>query len=182
MPATTVPIDLSDSPTYPQPTFEDFVAQLVDSPVQRSISEARTKGLVNNRGRTLHHLSPTMSTLPDTIEAALKQLVDPPTDQSALLTMLADIEQAAAFLPTIDEYRKYMEYINDARNGQQNPDLAKMRSSLIRDVVDFNDLLLSEMQPAISTIFSSNSLLQVFSSYDVSASIFLSIAGAFVGS
>jgi hypothetical protein len=170
-----MPIDLSDSPTCPRPTFEEFVAQLVNHPVQRSISEAllfeRAKGLINNREEMLHHLSPTMSTLPETMEETLQRLVDPPADQSALLTMLADIEQAAAFLPTIDEYKKYIEYINDARNGQRNPDLAKVRPSLIRDVVDFNDPLLSEMEPSQAAQFLDGQLRSAWAAAETSAKI-----------
>jgi hypothetical protein len=170
-----MPIDLSDSPTCPRPTFEEFVAQLVNHPVQRSISEAllfeRAKGLVNNREEILHHFSPTMSTLAETMEEALQRLVDPPTDQSGLLTMLADIEQAAAFLPTMDEYKKYIVYINDARNGQRNPDLVKVRSSLIRDVVDFNDLLLSEMEPSQAAQFLDGQLKTAWAAAETNAKI-----------
>jgi predicted nuclease of restriction endonuclease-like (RecB) superfamily len=87
-----------------------------------------------------------MSTLSDVIEEALERLIDPPTDRSALLTLLAKIKQEAKSLPTLAKHNEYTEYINDAWDGQRNPDLAKVRSSLIGDVMTFNKLLRNQIE------------------------------------
>jgi hypothetical protein len=51
-----------------------------------------------------------MSTVPSAINEALERLIDPPTNQSALLTLLAKIEQEAKSLPTLAEHNEYTEY------------------------------------------------------------------------
>jgi hypothetical protein len=75
-----------------------------------------------------------MSTVPSAIQEALERLVDPPTDQSPSLTLLAKIEQEAKSLVTLAEHKTYTEYTNNAWDEKQDLDLAKERKSLIGDV------------------------------------------------
>jgi hypothetical protein len=112
-----------------------------------------------------------MSTPLGSIEEALGHLVDPPTDQSASLTLLAKIKQASASLPTMAKHDEYTEYINEAWDGQRNPDLAKVRKSLIGDVMTFNDLVLSQIELAQNVRSLDDELKSAWSAAETNATI-----------
>jgi hypothetical protein len=92
-----------------------------------------------------------MLTVPSAIDEALERLVDPPTDQSSSLTLLAKIKQETKPLPTLAEHRTYTEYINNVWSGEQDLSLAKERKSLIGDVGVFDELLRNQIELAQHT-------------------------------
>jgi uncharacterized protein YoxC len=87
-----------------------------------------------------------MSTPPGAIDEALQRLVDPPPDQSASRTLLAEIAEGAKTLPTVAEHETYTKYINQAWDEKQDLDFAKERQSLVADVGIFNDLLRNQIE------------------------------------
>jgi hypothetical protein len=91
-----------------------------------------------------------MSIPPDAIKEALERLVDPPTDQSASLTLLAKIEQEAKSLPTLAEYKTYTDYLKTVWNNPDQPveDLGAIRSRLVGDAGRFNRLLREQIELA----------------------------------